>query len=108
MWGADQPPTVKTVTVGWHALIEEDHDVVSARVYDCPRPSAHPGVDLISFTGSTRGSIAVAEATAQNVQKVGQELRGKIGQSGNRREWDEHGLEEFLEVKAVVGYTAVV
>jgi len=27
-------------------------------------------------------------------------------QSGNGREWDEFGFEEFLEVKAVLGYNA--
>jgi aldehyde dehydrogenase (NAD+) len=29
---------------------------------------------------------------------------GGYGQSGNGREWGEHGFEEFLEVKAVIGY----
>jgi len=31
---------------------------------------------------------------------------GGYGQSGNGREWGELGFEEFLEVKAVVGYKA--
>ena len=31
---------------------------------------------------------------------------GGYGQSGNGREWGEHGFEEFLEVKAVLGYKA--
>ena len=31
---------------------------------------------------------------------------GGYGQSGNGREWGEHGFEEFLEVKAVMGYKA--
>ena len=31
---------------------------------------------------------------------------GGYGQSGNGREWGEHGFEEFLEVKAVIGYKA--
>ena len=31
---------------------------------------------------------------------------GGYGQSGNGREWGEHGFEEFLEVKAVIGYNA--
>ncbi|MFN7178580.1 aldehyde dehydrogenase family protein [Hyphomonas sp.] len=31
---------------------------------------------------------------------------GGYGQSGNGREWGEHGFEEFLEVKAVIGYAA--
>ena len=31
---------------------------------------------------------------------------GGYGQSGNGREWGEHGFEEFLEIKAVLGYNA--
>ena len=31
---------------------------------------------------------------------------GGYRQSGNGREWGEHGFEEFLEVKAVIGYKA--
>jgi aldehyde dehydrogenase (NAD+) len=39
--------------------------------------SAHPGIDMMSFTGSTRGGIAVAKASADTVKRVGQELGGK-------------------------------
>ena len=39
--------------------------------------SAHPGIDMMSFTGSTRGGIAVAKAAANTVKRVGQELGGK-------------------------------
>ncbi len=39
--------------------------------------SAHPGIDMMSFTGSTRGGIAVAKAAADSVKRVGQELGGK-------------------------------
>lgn len=39
--------------------------------------SAHPGIDMISFTGSTRGGIAVAKAAANTVKRVSQELGGK-------------------------------
>ncbi len=39
--------------------------------------SAHPGIDMMSFTGSTRGGIAVARASAETVKRVGQELGGK-------------------------------
>jgi aldehyde dehydrogenase (NAD+) len=39
--------------------------------------SAHPGIDMMSFTGSTRGGIAVAKAAAGTVKRVGQELGGK-------------------------------
>ncbi len=39
--------------------------------------SSHPGIDMMSFTGSTRGGIAVAKASADTVKRVGQELGGK-------------------------------
>ena len=39
--------------------------------------SSHPGVDMVSFTGSTRGGIAVAKAAAETVKRVTQELGGK-------------------------------
>lgn len=39
--------------------------------------AAHPGVDMVSFTGSTRGGIAVAKAAADSVKRVHQELGGK-------------------------------
>ena len=39
--------------------------------------SAHPDIDMMSFTGSTRGGIAVATAAAQTVKRVSQELGGK-------------------------------
>lgn len=37
----------------------------------------HPGVDMVSFTGSTRAGIAVAKAAADTVKRVSQELGGK-------------------------------
>jgi aldehyde dehydrogenase (NAD+) len=39
--------------------------------------ATHPGVDMVSFTGSTRGGIAVAKAAADTVKRVTQELGGK-------------------------------
>lgn len=39
--------------------------------------SNHPDIDMMSFTGSTRGGIAVAKASANTVKRVGQELGGK-------------------------------
>ncbi len=39
--------------------------------------SAHPDVDMMSFTGSTRAGIEVARAAAPSVKRVAQELGGK-------------------------------
>ncbi|HRW30913.1 MAG TPA: aldehyde dehydrogenase family protein, partial [Emcibacteraceae bacterium] len=39
--------------------------------------SAHPDIHMMSFTGSTRGGIAVARASANSVKRVSQELGGK-------------------------------
>ena len=39
--------------------------------------SAHPGIDMVSFTGSTRAGILIAKAAAETVKRVTQELGGK-------------------------------
>ncbi len=39
--------------------------------------SSHSGIDMMSFTGSTRGGIAVAKSSANTVKRVCQELGGK-------------------------------
>ena len=39
--------------------------------------SSHPGVDMVSFTGSTRAGIEVARNAAPTVKRVSQELGGK-------------------------------
>jgi aldehyde dehydrogenase (NAD+) len=39
--------------------------------------SAHPGIDMMSFTGSTRAGIDVAQRSAPMVKRVTQELGGK-------------------------------
>ena len=39
--------------------------------------SAHPDVDMVSITGSTRAGIAVAKTAADTVKRVAQELGGK-------------------------------
>ncbi|MDE1939172.1 MAG: aldehyde dehydrogenase family protein [Alphaproteobacteria bacterium] len=39
--------------------------------------SSHPGIDMMSFTGSTRAGISVARAAAGTVKRVAQELGGK-------------------------------
>ena len=52
-------------------LVYGDGPVVGAHL------SAHPEVDLVSFTGSTGAGIAVAKAAADTVKRVVQELGGK-------------------------------
>jgi aldehyde dehydrogenase (NAD+) len=37
----------------------------------------HPGIDMVSFTGSTRAGVQVAKAAADTVKRVQQELGGK-------------------------------
>jgi len=39
--------------------------------------SAHPDIDMVSFTGSTRAGIEVVQAAAPTVKRVTQELGGK-------------------------------
>ncbi|HUF44446.1 MAG TPA: aldehyde dehydrogenase family protein [Aestuariivirgaceae bacterium] len=39
--------------------------------------SRHPGIDMMSFTGSTRAGIAVTKAAADTVKRVALELGGK-------------------------------
>jgi len=39
--------------------------------------STHPGIDMISFTGSVRAGVAIAKAAADTVKSVHQELGGK-------------------------------
>jgi aldehyde dehydrogenase (NAD+) len=39
--------------------------------------AAHPEVDMVSFTGSTRAGVLVAKAAAPTVKRVAQELGGK-------------------------------
>jgi aldehyde dehydrogenase (NAD+) len=39
--------------------------------------SSHPGLDMVSFTGSTRAGVEVARAAATTVKRVAQELGGK-------------------------------
>jgi len=39
--------------------------------------ASHPGIDMVSFTGSTRAGIEVAKNAAATVKRVAQELGGK-------------------------------
>jgi aldehyde dehydrogenase (NAD+) len=52
-------------------LVQGDGPTVGAAL------SAHPGIDMMSFTGSTRAGIQVAKAAADTVKRVAQELGGK-------------------------------
>ncbi len=63
--------------------------------------SAHPGVDMVSFTGSTRAGVEVAMAAAPTVKRVAQELGGKspniILPSADLEEAVTDGMEAVLE-----------
>jgi aldehyde dehydrogenase (NAD+) len=59
------------VPPGVFNLVNGDGPTVGAAM------SAHPGIDMMSFTGSTRAGIAVAKAAADTVKRVTQELGGK-------------------------------
>ena len=59
------------VPPGVFNLIQGDGPGVGAAI------SAHPGIDMVSFTGSTRAGIQVAIAAAPTVKRVHQELGGK-------------------------------
>ncbi|MEM5436669.1 aldehyde dehydrogenase family protein [Paraburkholderia diazotrophica] len=39
--------------------------------------ASHPDIDMVSFTGSTRAGVLVAQAAAPSVKRVAQELGGK-------------------------------
>lgn len=51
-------------------LLGGDHRVGAAL-------ASHPGVDMVSFTGSSRGGVAVAQSAAPSIKRVSQELGGK-------------------------------
>ncbi len=59
------------VPAGVYNLVNGDGPSVGAAI------SAHPGIDLVSFTGSTRAGREVAKAAADSIKKVTQELGGK-------------------------------
>jgi aldehyde dehydrogenase (NAD+) len=52
-------------------LVNGDGATVGAAI------AAHSGIDMVSFTGSTRAGIQVAKAAADTVKRVAQELGGK-------------------------------
>jgi aldehyde dehydrogenase (NAD+) len=59
------------VPAGVFNLVNGAGDVVGAAL------AAHPDVDMISITGSTRAGVLVAQAAAPTVKRVVQELGGK-------------------------------
>ena len=59
------------VPAGVYNMINGDGPSVGAAI------SSHPGVDMVSFTGSTRAGIEVAKNAAPTVKRVHQELGGK-------------------------------
>ena len=59
------------VPAGVFNLVNGDGPTVGAAI------SSHPDVAMVSFTGSTRAGVAVAQAAAPTVKRVTQELGGK-------------------------------
>ena len=59
------------VPAGVFNMVNGDGPSVGAAI------SSHPGVDMVSFTGSTRAGIDVATKAAATVKRVHQELGGK-------------------------------
>ena len=59
------------VPAGVFNLVDGDGPTVGAAI------AAHPDIDMVSFTGSTRAGIEVARAAAPTVKRVAQELGGK-------------------------------
>jgi aldehyde dehydrogenase (NAD+) len=59
------------VPAGVFNLVQGDGPGVGAAI------SAHPEIDMVSFTGSTRAGVQVAKAAADAVKRVSQELGGK-------------------------------
>jgi aldehyde dehydrogenase (NAD+) len=59
------------VPAGVFNLVNGDGPTVGVAI------SSHPGVDMVSFTGSTRAGIEVARNAAPTVKRVHQELGGK-------------------------------
>jgi aldehyde dehydrogenase (NAD+) len=59
------------VPAGVFNLVDGDGQTVGEAL------SSHPGVDMVSFTGSTRAGVSVAVNAAPTVKRVTQELGGK-------------------------------
>ena len=63
--------TESGLPAGVFNLVNGDGPTVGAAI------SSHPGIDLVSFTGSTRAGKEVAKAAADGIKRVTQELGGK-------------------------------
>ncbi len=59
------------VPAGVVNMVHGDGPTVGAAI------AAHEGIDMVSFTGSTRAGVMVAQAAAPTVKRVTQELGGK-------------------------------
>lgn len=59
------------VPAGVFNLVQGDGPTVGAAL------ASHPGIDMVSFTGSTRAGVEVARNAAPTVKRVAQELGGK-------------------------------
>ncbi|WP_421851795.1 aldehyde dehydrogenase family protein [Novosphingobium sp.] len=59
------------VPAGVFNLVQGDGPTVGAAI------AAHPDIDMVSFTGSTRAGIEVARGAAPTIKRVHQELGGK-------------------------------
>ena len=59
------------VPKGVYNMVNGEGPVVGAAM------AAHPDIDMMSFTGSTRAGVEVARAAAPTVKRVAQELGGK-------------------------------
>jgi aldehyde dehydrogenase (NAD+) len=59
------------VPAGVFNLVQGEGPLVGAAI------AAHPGIDMVSITGSTRAGIEVAKAAAATLKRVHQELGGK-------------------------------
>jgi len=59
------------VPAGVFNMVNGDGPTVGAAI------ASHPDIDMVSFTGSARAGVAVAQAAAPTVKRVTQELGGK-------------------------------
>jgi aldehyde dehydrogenase (NAD+) len=59
------------VPAGVFNLVQGDGPTVGSAI------ASHPGIDMVSFTGSTRAGVQVAKSAADTVKRVAQELGGK-------------------------------